>query len=91
MLWPSTVRSGDLAPLRAFAIHRPRIPDCDGQGGTSADAKFHVLLVKDARLPDFDFVWCEACFEDRIVGTAFETRFQTSPQAPPTGEIWACE
>ncbi len=89
VLWPAVLRSGDPAPLQEYASKRVEIVDCQGEGGVSADVGVKWFSAKNDQLPNV--VSCEACFEDRIVGTAFESQFHPCPLDHRSGEIWACD
>ncbi|KAH8889613.1 hypothetical protein GQ53DRAFT_722413 [Thozetella sp. PMI_491] len=89
VLWPEAVRSGDLAPFTAYAIKRARISDCCGEEGVSAAAGIKWLVAKNSLAPHF--LTCEACFEDRIVGSAFESQLEPPQLGQRTGQTWTCD
>ncbi|GKU21943.1 integral membrane protein [Fusarium langsethiae] len=88
VLWLQALQSNDIGPLRAFAEKTLTLPSCKGRvWSTAADGVKWWGMVNN----EVDgFISCEACYEDRIVGTAFEARFSPYRQQGPD-EKWMCD
>ncbi|KAH0499807.1 hypothetical protein TgHK011_006973 [Trichoderma gracile] len=88
VIWPEAVRSGRLEALRAFMKKRLDMKACKGRDLTPASdgIKWFGMAASEVN----GFISCEACHEDRIIGTPFESRF--SPyREQPTDEKWSCD
>jgi hypothetical protein len=88
VLFPAAVSSGDLKPVEAFMAKRLTVLDCRGTTGATADVGVKWFEPEGVTA---DIGSCEACYEDRIVGTAFESRFSPFSKAQPADQTWACD
>ncbi|UNI13373.1 hypothetical protein JDV02_000123 [Purpureocillium takamizusanense] len=88
VLWPSSLRSNDTTSLRAFMQKRLDIPACKGASVVTADdgLKWFGMAANDID----GFIACEACYEDSVVGSSFETRFTPYQQQGPNDK-WICD
>ncbi|KAL6693142.1 hypothetical protein J3F84DRAFT_85961 [Trichoderma pleuroticola] len=87
-IWPQAVRTGNVDALREFLKKRLNVKACKGRNPTAASDGIKWFGMTDSEINGF--ISCEACYEDRIAGTPFETRF--SPyREQPTGEQWSCD
>ncbi|KAF4969041.1 hypothetical protein FSARC_3695 [Fusarium sarcochroum] len=88
ILWPRALQTNDISPLRTFMEKSLSVPVCKGRvWSTGVDAvKWYGMANNEID----GFISCEACYEDRIMGTAFESRF--SPYRPQgQDEKWMCD
>ncbi|KAL7935929.1 hypothetical protein V8C35DRAFT_264473 [Trichoderma chlorosporum] len=88
VMWPQAVRSGNMDALRVFMKKRLNVKTCKGRNPTPASdgIKWYGMTGTEIN----GFISCEACYEDRIAGTPFETRF--SPyREQPANEKWSCD
>ncbi|KAG8672348.1 hypothetical protein FPOAC1_005614 [Fusarium poae] len=88
VLWPRALQTNDIDPLRIFAEKTLTLPKCKGRvWSTAADnVKWWGMINNEVD----GFISCETCYEDRIVGTAFERRFSPYRQQGPD-ENWMCD
>lgn len=88
VMWPQAVRTGNIDALRAFMEKRLNVKTCKGRNLTPASEgiKWYGMSNTDIN----GFISCEACYEDRIVGTSFEARFSPYRQQPDN-EKWSCD
>ncbi|KAL7954035.1 hypothetical protein V8C34DRAFT_295464 [Trichoderma compactum] len=87
-IWPQAVRTGNVDALREFLKKRLNVKACKGRNPTAASDGIKWFGMTGSEINGF--ISCEACYEDRIAGTPFETRF--SPyREQPTGENWSCD
>ncbi|KAL7787369.1 hypothetical protein V8C43DRAFT_307848 [Trichoderma afarasin] len=87
-IWPQAVRTGNVDALREFLKKRVNVKACKGRNPTAASDGIKWFGMAGSEINGF--ISCEACYEDRIAGTPFETRF--SPyREQPTGENWSCD
>ncbi|KAI6752368.1 hypothetical protein HG530_013737 [Fusarium avenaceum] len=87
-LWPQALQTNDITPLHAYMEKKMTILACKGRvWSTGADGVKWWGMVNN----DIDgFISCEACYEDNVVGTGFESRF--SPYRPQgQDEKWMCD
>ncbi|KAJ6566597.1 hypothetical protein B0H19DRAFT_712335 [Mycena capillaripes] len=91
VLWPQVLRTGDLRALELYAARRRMIADCAGASGVGAEARVRWYAPQDVQWQPAGFVACEACFEDRIVGTAFEGRWGPYSRRQEAGQTWSCD
>ncbi|KAL7937547.1 hypothetical protein V8C35DRAFT_292774 [Trichoderma chlorosporum] len=75
VLWPEAVRTNSVNALRAYMTKRLQIKQCPGQTATD-DVEGRVLYgMMDNSIQGF--VACEACYQEYVVGTSFESKFGT--------------
>ncbi|KAJ3526515.1 hypothetical protein NM208_g11153 [Fusarium decemcellulare] len=88
VLWPQAVRSNDLSALRVYMKKDTTLPACKGRAViTSADGiKWYGMAQNEID----GFIACETCYEDRIAGTSFESRFSPYRQQGPDDK-WTCD
>ncbi|KAJ6447282.1 alpha-amylase [Purpureocillium lavendulum] len=89
VLWPLSLKSNSTEALRAFMVKRLELPACKGAGNvvTAADGfKWFGMAAKEHE----GFITCEACYEDTVVGTSFESRF-ASYQEQGADDKWSCD
>ncbi|XEV03099.1 hypothetical protein FSHL1_008386 [Fusarium sambucinum] len=88
VLWPQALQANDIGPLQTFAEKTLTLPNCKGRvWSTAADGvKWRGMVNNEVD----GFISCEACYEDRIVGTGFEGRFSPYRQQGPD-ENWMCD
>lgn len=79
------VASNSFQPLCSFAEKRMSIKSCSGTEGIKGgnDVKWFKPINDD--IPHF--ISCEACYEDVILGTQFESKFVPYP----TNGTWSCD
>ncbi|PHH93095.1 hypothetical protein CDD83_947 [Cordyceps sp. RAO-2017] len=87
-LWPEALRSNSLDSLRTFIRKRVAVPNCKGRGVVVADEGVSWYGMAAGEINGF--IACEACYEDRVKGTAFESRF-TAYQKQKADEKWICD
>ncbi|KAH7233580.1 hypothetical protein BKA59DRAFT_488321 [Fusarium tricinctum] len=87
-LWPQALQTNDIASLQAFMEKRLTVPACKGRvWSTGADGVKWWGMANN----DIDgFISCEACYEDNVVGTGFESRFSPYRQQGQD-EKWMCD
>ncbi|KAH8668475.1 hypothetical protein BX600DRAFT_510571 [Xylariales sp. PMI_506] len=88
-LWPVAVRTGRLEAVKRYAASRPAIRDCTGAEGVAASAQARWFSPCDVQPPSF--LACEACYEDRVLGTPFALRFGPCPLQQRSSETWVCD
>ncbi|CAG7566143.1 unnamed protein product [Fusarium equiseti] len=88
ILWPQALQTNDIGHLRMFAEKSLAAPGCKGRVlSTAADGVKWWGMVNN----EVDgFISCDACYEDRIAGTPFQTRFSPYRQQGPE-EKWMCD
>ncbi|KAJ6540715.1 hypothetical protein B0H19DRAFT_1036449 [Mycena capillaripes] len=91
VLWLQVLRTGDLRALELYAARRRMIADCAGPSGVGAEARVRWYAPQDGQWQQAGFVACEACFEDRIVGTAFEGWWGPYSRRQEAGQTWSCD
>ncbi|KAK9793568.1 hypothetical protein SCARD494_06152 [Seiridium cardinale] len=87
-LWPDAGARGNLEDLTEHIKHRVGIPDCKGLGGSKACERVKWYQPSDERSPKF--LCCQACYEDRVLGTNFDKYFVPSCKEQPEEEVWTC-
>lgn len=89
ILWADALKTGHVNKLVEFLSKRTQIQNCKGRNATTGPDGVKYFGMKDNDIPGF--IACEACFEDRIVDTAFEPRF--TPYEPVQGknDRWICD
>jgi hypothetical protein len=86
VLWPEAIRTNNTDALREYMTRSLQMKPCPGQTPTE-DTKDRVLYGMMGNEIE-GFVACEACYEDRIVGTSFESNFGTYSEEIPK---WSCD
>ncbi|KAF7532341.1 hypothetical protein G7Z17_g13649 [Cylindrodendrum hubeiense] len=88
ILWPQAVQSNDFSALREFMKKRLDIPPCSGRvARTAAEGVKWYGMTKN----EIDgYVGCEACYEDRVVGTTFQSNF-TPFRQQGADDKWTCD
>lgn len=88
ILWPQAVRSHDIGPLREYMKKRLDVLPCGGKVGRKADEgiKWYGMTENEIN----GFIACEACYEDYVVGSAFESNF-TPYRQQGANETWICD
>ncbi|KAL7912850.1 hypothetical protein GGI35DRAFT_264751 [Trichoderma velutinum] len=78
VLWPEAVRTNNVKALREYMTRRLQFKKCPGRTMTD-DTEGRVIygmMNNDIE----GFVACEACIEDHVVGTSFESKFGSYPE-----------
>lgn len=88
VMWPQAVRTGNMDAMRLFMKKRGSIKPCKGVNPTAATEGIKWYGMSDSDIEGF--ITCEACYEDRIVGTPFESKFSLFRQQP-ANENWSCD
>ncbi|PTB37990.1 uncharacterized protein TrAFT101_011901 [Trichoderma asperellum] len=88
VMWPQAVRTGNIDALRLFMNKRGSIKACKGANPTAATEQIKWYGMSNSEINGF--IACEACYEDRIVGTSFESKFSLYRQQP-ANENWSCD
>ncbi|KAL6894879.1 hypothetical protein GGI43DRAFT_134629 [Trichoderma evansii] len=88
VMWPQAVRTGNMDAMRLFMKKRGSIKACKGANPTMATEEIKWYGMSNSEINGF--ITCEACYEDRIVGTPFESKFSPHRQQP-ANEKWSCD
>ncbi|KAJ7713611.1 hypothetical protein B0H16DRAFT_541796 [Mycena metata] len=91
ILWPQVLRTGNRRALELYAARRRMIADCAGTSGVGAEARVRWYAPLDPHWQPAGFIACEACFEDRVMGTAFEGRWGPFSRRQEAGQTWSCD
>ncbi|KAJ2979201.1 hypothetical protein NQ176_g3392 [Zarea fungicola] len=87
-LWKIAVQTANLDDLKAFLSRRLQIPNCKGRTQTTGSDGIKYYGMKQN---DIDgFIACEACYEDNIASTPFESRFEVSKDTQGDNK-WICD
>lgn len=90
ILWPQALASGDMASVVAYMARRStEFRFCGGpEGKRKSDGIKWFLppVLGDKGSPGY----CEACYEDLIVGGLFEGRLMAGVKEQPEEEEWHC-
>ncbi|PON22618.1 hypothetical protein TGAM01_v208507 [Trichoderma gamsii] len=88
VMWPQAVCTGNMDAMRLFMKKRGSMKPCKGANPTAATQgiKWYGMSNSDIN----GFISCETCYEDRIVGTSFESKFSLYRQQP-ADEQWSCD
>ncbi|KAK8867458.1 hypothetical protein PGQ11_006036 [Apiospora arundinis] len=80
ILWPQALRLGSIRKIIEFADRRKTIPDCPEVGSDREDPEKQRRWFSyvDEQIGRLDC--CEACYEDRVLGTAFASRFEVASE-----------
>jgi len=83
------VASNNFQPLWSFAAQRLSVKPCSGtQGIQGGDGVKWFKPINDV-IPNF--VCCEACYEDVVLGTDFGPNFVPYEKQQPTDSTWSCD
>ncbi|POR32117.1 Uncharacterized protein TPAR_07689 [Tolypocladium paradoxum] len=87
-LWPLAVRINNSDNLLAFMKRRLEVNSCKGRVMVNGaeGVKWFGMAANEIE----GFIACEACYEDRVMGTAFEPRF-TPYHKQGADEKWMCD
>lgn len=88
IMWPQAVRTGNMDAMRVFMKKRGSVKLCKGSNPTAATEGITWYGMSNSDIEGF--ITCEACYEDRIVGTPFESKFSPYRQQP-ANENWSCD
>lgn len=88
ILWPAALKSHSVESLKAFLSHRLVVPNCKGRATTSGAGGIKYYGMKNDDINGF--IACEACFEDHIAGTAFESQFEPYKHEQKENR-WTCD
>ncbi|KAK6827358.1 hypothetical protein PG987_010699 [Apiospora arundinis] len=80
ILWPQALRLGSIRKIIEFADRRKTILDCPEVGSDREDPEKQRRWFSyvDEQIGRLDC--CEACYEDRVLGTAFASRFKVASE-----------
>ncbi|KAG8428546.1 hypothetical protein J3459_003825 [Metarhizium acridum] len=87
-LWKQALQRNDLDDLRAYASRRLAIPNCKGKEATLGKEGIKYYGMRNNEIDGF--VTCEACYQDKIMGTAFESSF-TPRSGQGAEDKWICD
>ncbi|KAK8119841.1 uncharacterized protein PG998_004467 [Apiospora kogelbergensis] len=90
ILWPQALRCQSVRGILGYAKRRDVIPDCpnDGSELEPPEKKRRWLCYVDEEIGRLEC--CEACYEDRVVGTAFASKFEATPELSEDTESKKC-
>ncbi|RBA21939.1 hypothetical protein FPRO05_00286 [Fusarium proliferatum] len=88
VLWPQALQTNDVRHLQAWMEKSLTVKPCKGRAWTTGadEVKWWGLVNNEID----GFISCDACYEDHVVGTAFESRFQPYRQQGQD-EKWMCD
>lgn len=86
VLWPEAIQTNNVNALREYMTKRLQIKSCPGQEITEDVEDRTVYGLMDNEIAGF--AACEACYEDYVVGTGFESNFGTYSEIAPR---WNCD
>ncbi|KAF5988865.1 integral membrane protein [Fusarium coicis] len=88
VLWPQALQTNDVRPLQAWMEKSLTLKPCKGRVWTTAadEVKWWGMVNNEID----GFISCDACYEDNVVGTPFESRFQPYRQQAQD-EKWMCD
>ncbi|OAA37184.1 integral membrane protein [Metarhizium rileyi] len=87
-LWKQALQWNSLDDLHAYATRRLAIPSCKGREATVGKDGIKYFGMRNNEIEGF--ITCEACYEDKIIGTAFEAKF--TPRDDQGAEAkWICD
>ncbi|KAL6910651.1 hypothetical protein GGI43DRAFT_390722 [Trichoderma evansii] len=86
ILWPEAILTNNVNALREYMTRRLQIKPCPGQVLTEdvEDRTVYGLVGNEIE----GFAVCEACCEDYVVGTSFESNFGSYSDPGPR---WSCD
>ncbi|KAF5567024.1 integral membrane protein [Fusarium napiforme] len=88
VLWPQALQTNDIRPLQAWAEKSLTLKPCKGRVWTTATDEVKWWSMVNDEIDGF--VSCDACYEDHVGGTPFESRFQPYRQQGED-EKWMCD
>lgn len=83
------IATNDFRPLWSFAKQRLSIKPCSGTGGIKGGNGVNWFKPVNDDIPDF--VCCEACYEDVVLGTNFGPNFVSHRTQQPKDQTWSCD
>ncbi|GAB0134866.1 hypothetical protein EsDP_00003220 [Epichloe bromicola] len=86
-LWKQALRTRNLEILRSFMKSRLSIPNCRGRATVLGKEKIKWYGMANNEINGF--IACEACYEDKIIGTSFQSHFMPFREQGPKDE-WTC-
>lgn len=88
ILWPQASESGNLDAMCNFMRKSPKMLVCKGRTIVTGEEGFKWFGMTNN---DIDgFIACEACYENRLVGTKFESRFAPFREQGKD-DRWSCD
>ncbi|QUC20611.1 uncharacterized protein UV8b_04852 [Ustilaginoidea virens] len=88
ILWKQALRRNSVEELCSFMKRRLQVPDCRGTAAVLGSEGIKWFSPQDQEIPGF--VACQACHEDRIMGTSFESRFVPNGDQGAEDQ-WTCD
>ncbi|RBR13590.1 hypothetical protein FVER53590_08551 [Fusarium verticillioides] len=88
VLWPQALQTNDVRPLQAWMEKSLTLKPCKGRVWTTAADEIKWWGMVNNEIDGF--ISCDACYEDNVVGTPFESRFQPYRQQAQD-EKWMCD
>ncbi|KAF4341867.1 integral membrane protein [Fusarium beomiforme] len=88
VLWPQALQTNDVGPLRTWMEKSLTLKPCKGRVWTTAADGIKWWGMANNEIDGF--IACDACYEDCIGGTAFESHFQPYRQQGQD-EKWMCD
>lgn len=90
-LWPQALQTGDLERVKGYMERRVQITNCHGVGGVLGKDASGVrwFAMRGNEIPGF--ISCEACLEEKVIGTSFQDRFVPYSQPQGPDQKWACD
>ncbi|KAG5980677.1 hypothetical protein E4U55_003777 [Claviceps digitariae] len=89
-LWKQALQSNDMGHLTSFMKRRLAIPNCKGLVTVRGDKDDPIKWFGMTNNEISSFIVCEACYEDKIMGTAFQSRLTPYKEQGPQDE-WTCD
>ncbi|KAF5535564.1 integral membrane protein [Fusarium phyllophilum] len=88
VLWPQALQTNDVRPLQAWMEKSLTLRPCKGRVWTTGadEVKWWGMVNNEID----GFISCDACYEDHVAGTPFESRFQPYRQQGQD-EKWMCD
>lgn len=87
-LWKQALQSNNLDQLRSFMKRRLTMTNCKGQEAVVGSENWKWFGMRNNEIDGF--IACEACYEDKIMGTSFESQF--SPREDQgENDKWICD
>ncbi|KAG9496215.1 hypothetical protein J7337_012797 [Fusarium musae] len=88
VLWPQALQTNDVRPLQVWMEKSLTLKPCKGRVWTTAADEIKWWGMVNNEIDGF--ISCDACYEDNVVGTPFESRFQPYRQQAQD-EKWMCD
>jgi hypothetical protein len=89
VLLPTALQTGDFSAVCSYISIRGTVTDCFGQRGVKSSTNIGWFRPVDSRLENF--LVCEACYGDRILGGSLAHKFEANKLLHPTDQIWSCD